>query len=173
MTFMMILCITLYVNCTDIVELENHSDKRVLAERPNSFIQRNGTHFFLNGKPQYFNGFNAYWLMTFAADPSTSSKVTTVFQEASQHGLNLARTWAFNDAGYKALQTSPGIYDESVFRVLYLTFFNMHISLCVFHAHILVVFSFERCDLAWFAGIGCCDIRSRKIWDTIDSKPGK
>ncbi|QCD98396.1 Glycoside hydrolase superfamily [Vigna unguiculata] len=118
MTFMMILCITLYVNCTDIVELENHSDKRVLAERPNSFIQRNGTHFFLNGKPQYFNGFNAYWLMTFAADPSTSSKVTTVFQEASQHGLNLARTWAFNDAGYKALQTSPGIYDESVFRAL-------------------------------------------------------
>ncbi|KOM39296.1 hypothetical protein LR48_Vigan03g267800 [Vigna angularis] len=54
----------------------------------------------------------------FDTDPSTSSKVTTVFQEASKHGLNLARTWAFNDGGYKALQTSPGIYDENVFRAL-------------------------------------------------------
>ncbi|WVZ06541.1 hypothetical protein V8G54_019887 [Vigna mungo] len=112
MSFMMILCISLYVNCIDIAE------DRIVSQRPNDFIKRDGTRFFLNGKPHYFNGFNAYWLLTFAADPSTSSKVTTVFQEASKHGLNLARTWAFNDAGYKALQTSPGIYDENVFRAL-------------------------------------------------------
>ncbi|XP_014495065.2 mannan endo-1,4-beta-mannosidase 1-like [Vigna radiata var. radiata] len=112
MSFMMILCISLYVNCIDIPE------KRIFAQRPKDFIKRNGTRFFLNGKPHYFNGFNAYWLMTFAADPSTSSKVTAVFQQASQHGLNLARTMAFNDGGYRALQTSPGIYDENVFRAL-------------------------------------------------------
>ncbi|KAG5044215.1 hypothetical protein JHK87_008130 [Glycine soja] len=53
-----------------------------------------------------------------ASDPSTISKVTTTFQEASQHGLNVARTWAFNDGGYKALQISPGYYDENVFKGL-------------------------------------------------------
>ncbi|ESW35294.1 hypothetical protein PHAVU_001G223100 [Phaseolus vulgaris] len=115
LTCMMILCISVYVNCIDNVEPHNET----VSQRPNGFIQRNGNRFFLNGKPHYFNGFNAYWLMSFAADPSTSSKVTTAFQEASKYGLNLARAFAFNDGGgYKALQTSPGIYDESVFRAL-------------------------------------------------------
>jgi hypothetical protein len=63
-------------------------------------------------------GFNSYFLMIAASDPSTMSKVTTTFQEASQNGLNLARTWAFNDGGYKALQISPGSYNEDIFKVL-------------------------------------------------------
>ncbi|XP_045797048.1 mannan endo-1,4-beta-mannosidase 4-like [Trifolium pratense] len=82
------------------------------------FVQRNGTHFILNGKPHYVNGFNSYWLMIFASDPSTRFKVTSTFQQASQHGLNLGRTWAYNDGDYKALQISPGFYDENVFRAL-------------------------------------------------------
>ncbi|KAK7269509.1 hypothetical protein RIF29_22240 [Crotalaria pallida] len=82
------------------------------------FVQRKGIHFILNGKPHYVNGFNAYWLMYEASDPSTSDKVTSTFQEASQHGLNVARTWAFSDGGYRALQISPGYYDENVFRGL-------------------------------------------------------
>ncbi|GAU42291.1 hypothetical protein TSUD_82000 [Trifolium subterraneum] len=83
------------------------------------FVQRIGTHFILEGKPYYFNGFNAYWLMMIASDPSTKNKVSTTFQEASKHGLSVARTWAFNDGlGYKALQISPGSYDEDVFKGL-------------------------------------------------------
>ncbi|KAK7284450.1 hypothetical protein RJT34_19196 [Clitoria ternatea] len=82
------------------------------------FIQRNGTHFIQNGKPYYINGFNAYWLMTVASDQSTMSKVTTTFKEASQHGLNVARTWAFDDGGNKAFQTAPGSYNENVFKGL-------------------------------------------------------
>ncbi|AES61539.1 putative mannan endo-1,4-beta-mannosidase [Medicago truncatula] len=82
------------------------------------FVQRKGTHFILNGKTHYVNGFNSYWLTTMASDPSTSSKVTSTFQQASQHGLNVGRTWAFNDGGYKALQISPGSYDENVFKAL-------------------------------------------------------
>ncbi|KAK2364922.1 mannan endo-1,4-beta-mannosidase [Trifolium repens] len=84
----------------------------------NGFAQRNGIHFVKNGKPLYLNGFNSYFLMNVASDPSTMSKVTTTFQEASKNGLNLARTWAFNDGGYKALQISPGSYDEDVFKGL-------------------------------------------------------
>jgi len=81
------------------------------------FVQRNGTNFVLNGKRLYLNGFNSYFLMIVASDPSTMSKVTTTFQEASQNGLNLARTWAFNDGSYKALQISPGSYNEDIFKV--------------------------------------------------------
>ncbi|KAL2345591.1 hypothetical protein Fmac_006876 [Flemingia macrophylla] len=66
-------------------------------------------------QPYYINGFNAYWLLNLASNPSTSSKVTTAFQQASQYGLNVARTWAFNDG---VLQISPGSYNENVFRGL-------------------------------------------------------
>ncbi|XP_020228538.1 mannan endo-1,4-beta-mannosidase 4 [Cajanus cajan] len=89
-----------------------------LVDGGSAFVQRNATHFILNGKPYYLNGFNAYWLMYMASDPSTSSKVTSIYQQASQHGLNVARTMAFNDGTYRALQISPGSYDETVFKGL-------------------------------------------------------
>ncbi|XP_028791425.1 mannan endo-1,4-beta-mannosidase 4-like [Neltuma alba] len=92
------------------------SSSRLVGD--SGFVQRNGTHFVLNGKPLYLNGFNSYWLMYMASDPSTSSKVPTTLQQASQHGLNVARTWAFSDGGYRSLQVSPGSYDENVFRGL-------------------------------------------------------
>lgn len=82
------------------------------------FVERKGIHFILNGKTHYVNGFNSYWLMYMASDPSTRSKVTSTFQQASQHGLNVGRTMAFNDGCYRALQISPGSYDENVFRVM-------------------------------------------------------
>ncbi|XP_013469110.2 mannan endo-1,4-beta-mannosidase 4 [Medicago truncatula] len=56
--------------------------------------------------------------MTMASDPSTRVKVTSNFQQASQHGLNVGRTWAFNDGDSKPLQISPGSYDENVFKGL-------------------------------------------------------
>jgi mannan endo-1,4-beta-mannosidase len=53
-----------------------------------------------------------------ATDPAQRNKVTSVFEQAAAHGLNVARTWAFNDGQYGALQTSPGVYDEQVFQAL-------------------------------------------------------
>lgn len=72
----------------------------------------------LNGDPFYANGFNAYWLMYAASDPSLRPKVTSAFQEASAHGLTVARTWAFSDGGYKPLQYAPGSYNEEMFKGL-------------------------------------------------------
>ncbi|CAM8975247.1 unnamed protein product [Rhodiola kirilowii] len=83
-----------------------------------SFAQTSGTRFSRNGKPLYVNGFNAYWMMYMASDPSTRSKVTSAFQEASEHGINVARTWAFSDGVYRALQVSPGTYNEDMFKGL-------------------------------------------------------
>ncbi|KAK7269508.1 hypothetical protein RIF29_22239 [Crotalaria pallida] len=97
----------------------HHHHIKINKTYDGGFVQRNGTHFTLNGKPHYVNGFNSYWLMYLASDSNTtSSKVTSIFQEASQHGLNVARTWAFSDGGDRALQISPGSYDENVFRGL-------------------------------------------------------
>ncbi|CAL1379551.1 unnamed protein product [Linum trigynum] len=85
-----------------------------------SIVRTQGTHFARNGRPVYLNGFNAYWMLMAAADASTAKNVTGAFQQASSVGMNVARTWAFNDGAgsYKPLQISPGVYDESVFRGL-------------------------------------------------------
>ncbi|XP_042497684.1 mannan endo-1,4-beta-mannosidase 7 [Macadamia integrifolia] len=86
------------------------------VEAGDGFIRTRGVNFLLNGSPYYANGFNAYWLMFVASDPSQRSKVSTAFQQASAHGLTVARTWAFSDGGYKPLQYSPGYYDEQMFK---------------------------------------------------------
>ncbi|KAH1073833.1 hypothetical protein J1N35_026161 [Gossypium stocksii] len=90
------------------------------ADHPigSTFVQTKGTNFVINGNPFYLNGFNAYWMMIFASDPSTRDKVTNTFRQASKHGMNIARTWAFNDGDYMPLQTSPGSYNEDVFKAV-------------------------------------------------------
>jgi len=80
-------------------------------------VAKKGNQFVINDQPFYVNGFNTYWLMVFAADQSTRGKVTEVFQKASSVGLSVCRTWAFNDGQWRALQKSPGVYDEDVFKV--------------------------------------------------------
>ncbi|XP_058179105.1 mannan endo-1,4-beta-mannosidase 7 [Rhododendron vialii] len=91
---------------------------QVEAGGRDDFIRSRGTHFMLNGNPYYANGFNAYWLMYVASDPSQRNKVSSAFQQASSHGLSVARTWAFSDAGYRPLQHSPGAYNQQMFQGL-------------------------------------------------------
>lgn len=90
------------------------------------FVGVDGTQFVVGagggggGNKQttvYFSGFNAYWLMLVASDPARRAKVVAAFRQASDHGLNLARTWAFSDGGHTPLQVSPGVYDEAMFQV--------------------------------------------------------
>ena len=88
------------------------------------FVRTQGPRFVLNGSPFLFNGFNSYWLMHVAADPKERYKVSEVLRDASAAGLSVCRTWAFGDGGDRALQISPGIYDERVFQVHYCFFFS-------------------------------------------------
>ena len=81
------------------------------------FIGISGLHFVLNGNPFFANGFNAYWMMTLASDPSQRDKVSSALSDASSHELSVARTWAFSDGGSNALQYSPGSYNEQTFQV--------------------------------------------------------
>lgn len=83
------------------------------------FVRAQGTRFVINGSPYYANGFNAYWLMTMAADPAQRGKVTSTLSQAAARGLSVARTWAFSDGGSNnALQYSPGNYNENTFKGL-------------------------------------------------------
>ncbi|XP_010484638.1 PREDICTED: mannan endo-1,4-beta-mannosidase 7-like [Camelina sativa] len=82
------------------------------------FVRTKGVQFSLNGYPFYANGVNAYWLMYVSSDPSQRSKISAALQDASRHGLTVARTWAFSDGGYRALQSSPGSYNEDMFQGL-------------------------------------------------------
>ncbi|XP_059281392.1 mannan endo-1,4-beta-mannosidase 4-like [Lycium ferocissimum] len=100
-----------------ILSLDGFSKPIRAASNP-SFVYTDGTHFGLNGKPFYMNGFNAYWLMYMASDPSTRNKVTTVFQQASRYKMNVARIWAFTDGGSRPLQSAPGVYSEQIFQGL-------------------------------------------------------
>ncbi|CAL2268707.1 unnamed protein product [Prunus armeniaca] len=81
-------------------------------------VQKKGNQFVVNDQPFYVNGFNTYWLMVFAADKSTRGKVTDTFKQAFSVGLTVCRTWAFNDGQWRALQKSPSVYDEEVFKGL-------------------------------------------------------
>ncbi|KAH7524117.1 hypothetical protein FEM48_Zijuj06G0084900 [Ziziphus jujuba var. spinosa] len=91
-------------------------NQRVFAE--DGFVRTRGIQFIMNGSPFYANGFNAYWLMVVASDPSQRDKVSSAFQEAANQGLRVARTWAFSDGGYKPLQYSPGSYNEQMFKTV-------------------------------------------------------
>ena len=89
------------------------------GDEPWTMVQKKGNQFVVNDKPFYVNGFNTYWLMVFAVDQSTRGKVSEVFQQAASVGLTVCRTWAFNDGQWRALQKSPSVYDEEVFKVLF------------------------------------------------------
>jgi mannan endo-1,4-beta-mannosidase len=80
-------------------------------------VERRGPHLWASERPFVVHGFNTYWLMYFAADHATRPVVTAVLAEAADAGLNVCRTWAFNDGGHRALQIKPLSYDEEVFQV--------------------------------------------------------
>ncbi|TYG94681.1 hypothetical protein ES288_A11G208000v1 [Gossypium darwinii] len=101
-----------------LVVLFNQNLLTVHVEAGDDFVRTRRVHFFLNGSPYFANGFNAYWLMYVASDPSQRPKVSAAFREAAAHGLTVARTWAFSDGGYRPLQYAPGSYNEQMFKGL-------------------------------------------------------
>ncbi|KAM3731022.1 hypothetical protein ACB098_12G130700 [Castanea mollissima] len=83
-----------------------------------AYVTTNGTRFVLKGNSVYLNGFNAYWLMYMASFPANRDNITATFQLAAKSKMNVLRTWAFSDGVERALQTSPGVYNEEMFEGL-------------------------------------------------------
>lgn len=88
-----------------------------LQPQTKDFVQRDGLQFKLNGRPFYYAGANNYYLMTWAADVLLRTDVMEILDECKALGIRVIRTWAFNDGAgqWNALQTSPGVFQESVF----------------------------------------------------------
>ncbi|KAK6943285.1 Glycoside hydrolase, family 5 [Dillenia turbinata] len=105
---------TLFLCCVS----RTHGSSDMEEDEAWSMVQRKGNQFVVDDQPFYVNGFNTYWLMVVAVDQSSRGKVTEVFQHAKSAGLTVCRTWAFNDGQWRALQKSPSVYDEDVFRAL-------------------------------------------------------
>ncbi|XP_020085997.1 mannan endo-1,4-beta-mannosidase 6-like [Ananas comosus] len=111
------------VDRTNIFPFETYDDHRKhdldgAGDEEWGMVKRKGNQFVVGNQPFYVNGFNTYWLMILAVDQSTRGKVSEVLQQASSVGLTVCRTWAFNDGGWRALQKSPSVYDEEVFKAL-------------------------------------------------------
>ncbi|KAG6497969.1 mannan endo-1,4-beta-mannosidase 2-like isoform X1 [Zingiber officinale] len=106
------LCILL--TCMTFRALKLHQDQ----EPTLSFVERNGTHFMVDGRVLYVSGWNSYWLMEQAVEEGSRARVTEIFQTAASLGLTVCRTYAFNDGRDHALQVSLGIFDEIVFKAL-------------------------------------------------------
>ncbi|KAK1280091.1 Mannan endo-1,4-beta-mannosidase 1 [Acorus gramineus] len=85
------------------------------------FVKVRNTHFEVHGRPFYSNGFNAYWLMNLAADPSQRYLVTRAFQVATNPGMAVVRTWAFSEFGNDHLLRSPGNYNENIFKRVWIS----------------------------------------------------
>lgn len=126
----------------------------IQVKADDGFITAKGVHLMLNGSPFYANGFNAYWLMNTGANPYLKDKVSSVFQQAKEHGLSMARTWAFSDGGDSPLQYSPGSYNEQMFQVT-----NFYISVFFqFVYYYLNLFFDDFCFILCLQGIGFCNI---------------
>lgn len=54
-----------------------------------SFMERNGTQLYVDGKAFYEYGWNSYWLMEHAVDYSTSPRIRIVLQAGAKMGLNV------------------------------------------------------------------------------------
>ncbi|KAA3478195.1 Mannan endo-1,4-beta-mannosidase 6 [Gossypium australe] len=100
----------------------------ILWQSHMDFVSANSTHFIIvnprapleNQSTFYINGWNSYWLMqeSVGAGPSRS-RVSKMLKKGAEMGLTVCRTWAFNDGvGPNALQISPGVFNERVFRGL-------------------------------------------------------
>ena len=75
----------------------------------------------LLGRPYTIAGTNFYPALAQAASLGASrDNVTAVFQAMQSLGMNVMRTWAFNDGppgSFQAVQTSPGQLEEPILRL--------------------------------------------------------
>lgn len=93
------------------------------------FVSANGTNFYLDGKPFYFAGANAYDLFT-AGDSSSDSSIEDIcnkymdqklidsrFAAMQEAGVKVVRTWGFSTESWHGFEKAPGKYEEAQFML--------------------------------------------------------
>lgn len=89
-----------------------------------SFVERNDTQFVVDGRAFYVNGWNSYWMMDQAAEESSKSRVTEMFQIGEKMGMTVCRTWAFNGSmteptTHCRFRSASSMSASSGYRIIY------------------------------------------------------
>ena len=88
---------------------------------PPDFVTRSGNRLIVEGRPFYFVGTNAYYLLEEAARGDTQT-VTSLFETSRNLGITVVRTWGFNDSpdslNPSVIQYRPGMFKEDALRAL-------------------------------------------------------
>lgn len=86
-----------------------------LSSQPSQFVIRSNDTLRLGGKPFYFLGANAYYLLEQSARGDTAT-VNALFTTAQSLGMNVVRTWGFFDSSDSlnpaVVQYRPGVFNE-------------------------------------------------------------
>ncbi|KAI8465444.1 MAG: glycoside hydrolase superfamily [Monoraphidium minutum] len=69
----------------------------VAAAEARGFVTRRGAQLFLDGQPFYFVGMNSYWFIDFYDKDWGRERIEETLDTAQLLGINVIRTWAFND----------------------------------------------------------------------------
>lgn len=104
--------------CTALLVLALAADVR---SQPEAFVRRDGDSLRLDGRPFFFLGTNAYYLLEQSARGDTNT-VKALFQTAASLNMTVVRTWGFNDSPDSldpaVIQFRPGLYNERALRAL-------------------------------------------------------
>lgn len=87
----------------------------------NEFVVRDRDTLKLTGRPFYYLGTNAYYLLEQAARGDTQT-VQSLFRTAGNLGMTVVRTWGFFDSADSTnpavIQYRPGVFNQHAFRGL-------------------------------------------------------
>jgi Endo-beta-mannanase len=82
-----------------------------------NFITIKNRKFYSGNKEYNFLGFNAYYLQSEAASKGRQYIIDSVFKQASNYGIKVIRTWAFNEGdigpGSGVIMNAPYVLDET------------------------------------------------------------